>query len=219
MGLSDFERKLEKGVEGVFGRVFRSGVSPVEMGRKLVREMDVRRTVGVSGATMAPNSFVLVLTQSDFDQIADMEDTVAHELARLAKSHASEERYRFAGPVEVFFEIDANQRPGVVVVDAAFRQPEAGAVLAELVLPGGARVPLSDEVVTVGRSSDSTIVLSDQNASRRHAEVRPADGAFVVVDLASTNGTQVNGHKIVEHPLAHGDEIRFGGTIVRFEQD
>ena len=77
MGLSDFERKLEKGVEGVFGRVFRSGVRPVELGRKLVREMDVHRTVGVNGATMAPNSFVLVLAEADFEQLADMEDTLA----------------------------------------------------------------------------------------------------------------------------------------------
>jgi len=219
VGLSDFERKLEKGVEGAFSRVFRSGVRPVELGRKLVREMDVHRTVGVNGATLAPNSFVLVLGQPDFDQLADMEDTLADELVRLAKTHAADERYRFAGPVEVFFEIDPAQRPGVVTVDAKFRQPEPGTVLAALVLPGGDRVPLSDEVVTIGRASDSTIVLGDQNASRRHAEVRPAGTGFVVVDLASTNGTKVNGRNVAEHTLGHGDEVQFGSTVVRFEQD
>lgn len=219
MGLSDFERKLERGVEGVFGRVFRSGVSPVEIGRKLVREMDVRRTVGVNGASLAPNSFVVLMAQADFDQVADMEDTLAHELAHAAKDHASTERYRFVGPVEVFFEIDPAQRPGVVLVDARFRQPEPGAVVAGLLLPGGNRIPLSDQIVTIGRSTDSTIPLTDKNASRRHAEIRPVDGAFVVVDLASTNGTAVNGRKIAEHTLRDGDEVVIGGTSLRFEQD
>lgn len=219
MGLSDFERKLEKGVEGVFGRVFRSGVRPVELGRKLVREMDLHRTVGVSGATMAPNSFLLVLAQADFEQLADMEDTLAHELAALAKSHAADERYRLAGPVEIFFEVDATQRPGVVTVDAKFRQPEPGSIVAALVLPGGDRVPLSDEVVSVGRASDCTIVLGDQNASRRHAEFRPVDGGFALVDLASTNGTKVNGHNVSQHSLQNGDEVVFGATAIRYEQD
>ena len=219
MGLSDFERKLEKGVEGVFGRVFRSGVRPVELGRKLVREMDVHRTVGVSGATMAPNSFTFVLAESDFEQLADMEDTLAHELSTLAKTHASDERYRFAGPVEVYFEIDDAQRPGVVTIDARFRQPEPGQAVATLILPGGDRVPLSDETVSVGRASDCTIVLGDQNASRRHAEIRPVDGGFLLVDLASTNGTKVNGRNVTEHTLNNGDEVLFGATVVRFEQD
>lgn len=219
MGLSDFERRLEKGVEGVFGRVFRSGVRPVELGRKLVREMDVHRTVAVSGATMAPNFFTFVLAESDFDQLADMETTLANELTQLAKTHAQEERYRFAGPVDVYFEVDKAQRPGVVSIDARFRQPEPGSAIASLVLPGGDTVPLSNEVVSVGRASDCTIVLGDQNASRRHAEFRPVDGAFVVVDLASTNGTKVNGRNVAEHTLEHGDEVLFGATVIRFEKN
>jgi len=219
VGLSDFERRLEKGVEGVFGRVFRTGVRPVELGRKLVREMDVHRTVAVSGATMAPNSFTLVLAGADFDQLAYMEDALADELIHLAKTHASEERYRFAGPVEVYFEVDESQRPGVVTIDARFRQPAPGTAIASLILPGGDRVPLSDEVVSIGRSSDCTIVLGDQNASRRHAEIRPVDGGFLLVDLASTNGTKVNGRNVTEHTLNHGDELLVGATSFRYEKD
>ncbi|MFN8049817.1 MAG: DUF3662 and FHA domain-containing protein [Acidimicrobiales bacterium] len=219
MGLSDFERRLERGVEGVFGRVFRSGVRPVELGRKLVREMDVHRTVAVSGATMAPNAFTLVLAGADFEQLADMEEALADELVALAKAHALDEHYRFAGPVEVYFEVDDQQRPGVVTIDARFRQPAPGQAIAALVLPTGVRVPLSDAVVTIGRQSDSDIVLGDANASRRHAEVRPALGGFVVVDLASTNGTKVNGRLVGEQALNHGDEIQFGATVIRFEKD
>ena len=217
MGLSDFERRLERGVDGVLGRVFRSGVRPVELGRKLVREMDVHRTVAVNGATMAPNSFTLVLAPADFESLADMEGTLVTELGQLVRAHATDERYRFAGPVEVAFEVDERQRPGVVSIDARFRQPAPGDEVAALILPGGDRVPLADQVVTIGRHADCTIQLGDQNASRRHAEIRPAGSGFVVVDLASTNGTKVNGRNITEHQLVDGDELLFGGTAIRYE--
>jgi pSer/pThr/pTyr-binding forkhead associated (FHA) protein len=106
-----------------------------------------------------------------------------------------------------------------VSIDARFRQPDPGTEIAALILPGGERVPLSNEVVSVGRSSDCTIVLGDQNASRRHAEFRPVEGGFAIVDLASTNGTKVNGRNVTEHTLVHGDEVLFGATAIRFEKD
>ena len=219
VGLADFERRLERGVEGVFGRVFRSSVRPVELGRKLVREMDVHRTVSVSGATMAPNDFTIVLADADYAQFADMADTLEAELVDAARTHANQERYSLAGPVEVAFEIDDAFRPGAVTIEAKYKQAAAGTVLAHLVLQGGQRIPLSTSVVTIGRQSDCNVVLGDHNASRRHAEIRPVDGGYVLVDLASTNGTRVNGVNISQHQLHPGDEIAFGATTLVFEQD
>jgi hypothetical protein len=54
VGIAGFERRLESAVEGVFGRLFRSGLRPVEIGRRLVREMDDNRSVGVSGRIVGP---------------------------------------------------------------------------------------------------------------------------------------------------------------------
>ena len=77
---------------------------------------------------------------------------------------------------------------------------------------------LTDGTVTVGRLSESTIALNDQNVSRRHAEIRPNRQHYVVVDLGSTNGTMVNGVRIHgETVLSDGDIISFGSTYVRFE--
>ena len=85
-------------------------------------------------------------------------------------------------------------------------------------LPSGQRISLGDRPVTVGRLSDCTIPLNDQNVSRRHAEIRPGRGAYVVADLGSTNGTMVNGTRISgEQRLADGDILSFGSTYVRFE--
>ena len=205
-------------MEGVVSRVFRSSVRPVELGRKLVREMDLNRTVAVSGATMAPNDFTVVLTDADYEQFADMADSLAGELVDLARQHAETEQYRFAGPIEVSFAIDDRQRVGVAVIEARFKQPPPGTVVAHLVLPGGERVSLANEVISIGRQSDCTVVLGDQNASRRHAEIRPTEDGFELVDLASTNGTKVNGSLVTVHHLRSGDEVSFGTTVIRFEQ-
>lgn len=201
----------------MFGRVFRSEVRPVEIGRKLVRQMDVRRTVGVTGRTIVPNSYTVVVGQDDYEQFADMVETLSNELIELLKAHAHDERYHFAGPVELFFDVDGRQRPGVVEIEARFREPGPGEITASLLLPGGQRVPLGAEAISIGRAPESTIVLGDQNASRRHAEIRPIEGRFAIVDLASTNGTVVNGRRVSEQVLNDGDTITFGQTTIRYE--
>jgi serine phosphatase RsbU (regulator of sigma subunit) len=69
---------------------------------------------------------------------------------------------------------------------------------------------LSEEEVVIGRLSDSEIVLTNPYVSRQHAKVHERDGDFVVVDLNSTHGTFVNGHKISEKVLSNGDRITLG---------
>lgn len=81
----------------------------------------------------------------------------------------------------------------------------------------GRHFPLDPRVTRVGRDSSCEIRLLDSEASRTHAELRPgADGGFVLVDLTSSNGTLVNGNLITQHPLASGDRIEIGGTLLIF---
>jgi pSer/pThr/pTyr-binding forkhead associated (FHA) protein len=61
------------------------------------------------------------------------------------------------------------------------------------------------------------VVVTDPNASRRHAEIRRAGNDVVLVDLNSTNGTRVNGANVRERKLSDGDEIVIGTTVLRFE--
>lgn len=72
------------------------------------------------------------------------------------------------------------------------------------------------EPAIIGRSSDH-IQLSDNSASRQHAEVRPANGNWLLTDLNSSNGTYLNGQRIL-HPtqLKHGDQIKVGSTLLVF---
>jgi len=216
MGIKGFEGRLERAVEGTFSRLFRSGLSPVEFGRKLERELDAHRTVGVDGRTIVPNSFTFHIAPSDAEQLADLLGTLRRELADAAREHARDEGYAFVGPVEVEIEEDESVRGGLLVVQARFAEGEGGLPPGSLLLPTGDRVPLGEYVVTIGRQSDCTIVLADPNVSRRHAEIRPSGEGFVVVDLGSTNGTKVNDAKVTEHHLRDGDEVRFGNTVMHF---
>src|SRR5262249_18749259 len=100
MGLQRFERRLERLVEGAFGKAFRSGLQPVEIGRRIAREMDAGRTLGVRG-TVVPNHFTVTLSVDDTERFAGFSEALAHELTDAAREHAREEGYGFEGPVEV----------------------------------------------------------------------------------------------------------------------
>lgn len=72
------------------------------------------------------------------------------------------------------------------------------------------------EPVVIGRTSGQ-IQLNDHAISRRHAEIRPLNGTWILEDLASSNGTYLNGVRIYEPaPLEHGDQIKLGGTLLVF---
>ena len=73
-----------------------------------------------------------------------------------------------------------------------------------------------DEPSLIGRSSDQ-IQLTDNSASRHHAEIRPDNGAWVLADLNSSNGTFLNGQRIVSPTLLrHGDQIKVGSSLMVF---
>jgi pSer/pThr/pTyr-binding forkhead associated (FHA) protein len=80
----------------------------------------------------------------------------------------------------------------------------------------GREVPVTGDRVVLGRSRECDIRLADTNVSRRHAEVRREDDAYWIVDLGSTNGTELNGRRVEREQLSDGDRITLGATDVRF---
>jgi sigma-B regulation protein RsbU (phosphoserine phosphatase) len=80
------------------------------------------------------------------------------------------------------------------------------------------RQPLQGPAVSIGRASDCSIPIKDRYLSRKHAEILAIDGAWVLKDLGSANGTYLNGAR-VEHDqlLKTGDRIRLGDTEIVFE--
>ncbi|MEX2293109.1 MAG: DUF3662 and FHA domain-containing protein [Acidimicrobiales bacterium] len=217
MGIRGFERRLERLVEGAFARAFKSGLRPVELGRRIVREMDDNRSVGVRGGSVAPNSFVVALSSSDLDQFEDVQDSLARELADAAREHARDEGYSFMGPVEVHLEEDPRLHTGAFQITGRMVEGLGGSGAGSIVLPNGDRFSLTESIISIGRHPDCNLVLADPNVSRNHAEIRPQGDHFVVVDLGSTNGSRINGIRIDTQMLHDGDELSFGNTKMRFE--
>ncbi|MGH9023138.1 MAG: FhaA domain-containing protein [Acidimicrobiia bacterium] len=215
MDLAQFERRLERLVEGVFSKAFRSGLQPVEIGRRLARQMDDRRTVGVRGV-VAPNRFTVLLCASDRERFAGYEQALVDELADAIWAHARQEKYSLLGQVSVAFETRDDLSPGQFVAETQI-SADPGGRAASLSLADGRRIPVGERPVVIGRLPECEIPVTDPQVSRRHAEVRRDLDGFRVVDLGSTNGTFVNGARVRDSRLSDGDELRVGSTAMRFE--
>src|ERR1700733_6038804 len=103
--LRSIESKIESLFEGVFGRAFRANVQPVELARKLVKEMDDHRTVSVS-RVYVPNENAIYLSTKDREQFADYENDLLDELAEYLAEHARREKYALLTPPVVKLETD-----------------------------------------------------------------------------------------------------------------
>lgn len=217
MGLKGVERRLENLVEGTFARVFKSGLRPIEIGRRLTRELDANRSVDVRGRTVAPNAFVVRLSAEDLERFAEIDDSLVRELCDAAREHAREERYAFMGPVSVELVVDPKVHTGEFRIDSRMREGPGGVGAGSLILPNNDRYVLGERVVVLGRLPECDITLTDTNVSRRHAEIRPHGDGFALVDLGSTNGCRVNGQRITQRVLNDGDELSFGNTRMIFQ--
>lgn len=215
--IRSFERRLERLVEGAFGRVFRSSIQPVELARRLAREMDDHVSVGVRGAPVVPNHFTVQLSPADYAEFGEAGDALRRELSDAARAHARDEQYGFMGPVEVELVVDERLGTGRFDIEGRFREGPGGAGAGSLVLPTGQRFTLTDQPIGIGRRPDSNIVLADPNVSRSHAEIRPHGDTFLLIDLGSTNGSKVNGVRVDQRVLEDGDDLTFGNTQMRFE--
>jgi hypothetical protein len=94
-------------------------------------------------------------------------------------------------------------------------EPEPARPVATLSFDGR-DIPVTGDRVLLGRSRECDIRLVDTNVSRRHAEVRHEDDAYWIVDLGSTNGTELNGRRVERSKLSDGDRITLGATDLRF---
>jgi len=77
-------------------------------------------------------------------------------------------------------------------------------------------LPIGEEKITIGRHEDNSLILSDKTVSRHHAEIAKKEEGYLLTDLASGNGTTVNGREIQSVLLKHNDKIRIGRTNLTF---
>ncbi|MBM3634829.1 MAG: DUF2662 domain-containing protein [Actinobacteria bacterium] len=285
MALRNIEQKIEGMVEKTFGRMFRSSLQPVELARRLAREMEDHKTVSVS-RVYVPNQYTVYLSPADRRQFSSYESALVVELGSYLEAHARSEGLSLLSMPRIRLETDTDLRPGEFGIacrmvdpgrpgaEPADAAPEAAAaaaaavgaavppaadeVPAEPVMPvepveplpnealaavsgtqvlspeqaraaglvrehvtlyvAGQPFRISQKVTTMGRSRDCDIVVPDANVSRVHAELRHEGLEYVLVDLGSTNGVEVNGRRVLRHNLRDGDRVSLGGAEVVVER-
>jgi hypothetical protein len=101
-------------------------------------------------------------------------------------------------------------------------EPITGGPLAWLIEKKGERIGrthrLADGITSIGRDANNHIVLNDQSISAQHAKIRVEEGKYVLYDLVSENGTEVNNEKIVYKEINENDEVKIGDTILVFKK-
>jgi hypothetical protein len=246
--LRTLESKLAGLVEGTFSRAFKSEVRPVEIARKLAKEMDQHRVQSLS-RVYAPNEYAVWLSPEDRKQFEGYEDELKRELSGYLLEHARRERISLVTRPAIEFRTDERLRLGDFGIQARLvrppkdveeapsqgdhgrtmvytvsdrlaeplREPDHRRGTARLRV-GGRTELLGSAGAVLGRSREADVVVDDPNVSRRHAEVRPSGGSWIVRDLGSTNGVKVNGRRIQgPQSLKRGDVIELGTARVTFE--
>jgi hypothetical protein len=121
--LKSVETTIAKLVEGAFGRAFRSEVRPIELARKLAREMDSHRTVSVS-RVYVPNEYTVWLSVEDRDRYEGVEQEVIDELCAYLLEHARREDLILSSPPHISFETDERLALGEFGIQARLVRPD-----------------------------------------------------------------------------------------------
>jgi Protein of unknown function (DUF3662)/FHA domain len=246
--LRSLEEKIEGLVEGAFSRAFKTHVQPVELARKLAKEMEEHRTVSVS-RVYVPNRYVVFLSPEDREQFQSYEVALKKELSDYLLERARGEGLALVTRPQIEFETDERLALGEFGIQAQLLgEPEGDAEPPQAdyghtmvytpdraapppqdfmgprrgrgyVTIDGKKTMLAGERMTIGRSRDCEIVIDDPNVSRRHAEIRKTIEGWMIVDLGSTNGVKVNGRRAQEEVLRPGDKITLGLIELGFDEE
>ncbi len=215
MGLLDnFEKGLERAVNGAFAKTFKSGLQPVEITSALRRELDTKAAVVARDRILVPNSFIVRLSSSDYERMTALGDSLIDELTQLVQQHAASQHYSFAGGISIELEKAPTLGEGIVDITSVNVK---GTVAWNPVLDiGGKRYPITRSRTVIGRGTDADITVEDTSISRRHVEVLWDGKRAQVNDLGSTNGSLLNGQPVAKAPLLPDSVIDIGRTHIVF---
>ena len=218
MVLKRIEQKLEKLVEGTFTRAFPSSVKPIELGKRVRRVLEDKKTIGVQGQIIIPNRYVISLSFKDLENIESIQESIQREISSSIRDHANDENYHFQGTLTVEILSNSSLKTGSIEVDGLFEENKGGFPPGSLIDENGERLIITEQKLSIGRDTESTMQVVDVEVSRNHAEIRLLNTSFVLIDLQSTNGTFVNGQRVQEHTLQNFDQIKIGSTILLFQK-
>ena len=215
MGILDnFEKGLERVVNGAFAKTFKSGLQPLEVTAALRRELDTKAAVVSRDRILVPNDFVVRLAPGDFARMTDLGPALIDEFTQLVQRHAAAQHYAFAGGISIRLQKDPALSEGVVQIDSVNVKGEVA--WTPVLDIDGKRYPITKSRTIIGRGSDADITIDDTGTSRQHVEILWDGKRGQVSDLGSTNGSKLNGAPVTKAPLPPDSIIEIGRTRIVF---
>lgn len=204
--LRNLESKIAGLVEGTFARAFKSEVRPVEIARKLGREMDEHRVASIS-RTYAPNEYAVWLSPRDREHFEGYEDELRAELEGYLLEHARSERVALLTAPRIEFRTDERLRLGEFGIQARLVRPAAD--------PASAPPSQGDEGHTMVYSTADRLAEppAQENPRRPGAKLRLDGRTTLVSELGAVLGRSRDCDVVLEDPNVsrHHAEVRPSG--------
>jgi hypothetical protein len=233
--LSKLEGHLEKLFEGSLAGLLGDEISTGSLTGQLARTMSDGVRKDDAGNAYAPNEYALTLNPEDAKRVLSLAPDLQAMLTQGLARAASKCGYTLAQEPSITLASDPTLSHREVRVISwhssnplEFTQSMVHKPLTKvgklprgafLILDDGKHFSLDRPVVNVGRRIDNQIILEDSHVSRTHAQLRVREGRFVLFDLGSTGGTQVNGRKVKQHILRPGDVITIAKIRLVYGED
>ena len=125
MAKGTVERSIENIFDGVFSRAFKSGVKPLQIGRRLLQEVDSERDLDAQGRRVVPNSYVVQMSAADREGFADLEGSLLQELTAALREYIATEGYHVEGKARVVLRTNPDLRKGKFDIESRTVTPDA----------------------------------------------------------------------------------------------
>ena len=235
--IARLEAQLERLVEGTFSQLFGKKVRAQDIAMQLARAMEDGAKSQSNGDTrmLAPDHYTIYLHSHIRTQMIERQPLLSQRLSEHIVELATNAGYRLINLPEVDILANDELSSNKVIVTARHIQKKHSTTAVmqrvetpvsqdtpqnpQLLLHGQIAVPLTRDVINVGRSRDNQIVIDDPAVSRHHLQLRLRFGRYMLFDTQSHGGTTVNDVPVKEHTLQNGDVICIGTTRLVYVED
>jgi hypothetical protein len=235
--IARLEAQLERLVEGAFSQLFGKKFRAQDIALQLARAMEDSAEDQPSGdlRPLAPDHYTIYLHSKVRNTLLERQPFLAQRLSDHIVELASSAGYRLVGVPTIDIVANDDLALSAVKVNARHLQKKHSTTAVmkrvetpvsqdipqnpQLLLHGQIAVPLTRDVINVGRSRDNHIVIDDAAVSRHHLQLRLRFGRYMLFDTQSHGGTMVNDVPVKDHILQTGDVICIGSTRLVYMED
>ena len=195
MAKGTVERSIENIFDGVFSRAFKSGVKPLQIGRRLLQVVDSERDLDAQGRRVVPNSYLVQMSAADREGFADLEGSLLQELTAALREYIATEGYHVEGKARVALRTNPDLRKGKFDIESRTVTPDEVPVPSSTIGAVGS-VPLPPRTLATG------VETPEENAGALWVAPSSSDSPPAVLTLPGGQRIELHeGHYVLGRHL------------------